>query len=136
MRLALALTGNPCTALAPRLAAPSARNSWVASRSAASSSPPLKARAVRMKSVYATSRTPRAGSTRCGTSVRSGRPRSGSPAGTSPITLMPSRSSRPRTITATVPSTTASNGPGSAGAHRATANSRVRMEAENSIVAA
>ena len=61
MRLALLLTGKPCRTPAPRLAAPSARNSWLASRPGPSPSWPVNARAVRMKSVYATMRTPRAG---------------------------------------------------------------------------
>ena len=88
VRLALELTGNPPTREEPTFAVPMARNSWllctrVRLRVA-------KARAVRMLSVYPTTKMPSAGSSRMPRSVVSseGRP-----------TFMPSKDTSPTVVT-------------------------------------
>jgi hypothetical protein len=75
--------------------------------------------------------TPRAGSTRRGSSLRSGQAKARRPEGISPITFTEYRSSRSNTITVAVARTKASNGPGT---YFGTVKRKTSTTAESSTV--
>jgi len=133
VRLPLLLTGNPCSSPAPMLAAPSARNSWLASTC---SSRWANERAVSTSSVKATASTVSAGRTRLARSPRLswGSPGAGSPAGIGPTTAIPC-CSRPPAHTTPADTRTAISGPGTRGQRARTTNRKASTSAASRTVA-